>query len=49
MMEHYYPNIAWLCLNKDLFDRLHRYKTSAGYMTWERAIEELLPSGKVAE
>lgn len=42
MMEHYYPNSAWLCLRKDLFDRLSQYKTRAGISTWERALERLL-------
>jgi hypothetical protein len=23
MMEHYYPNSAWLCLRRDIFDRLY--------------------------
>lgn len=44
MMEHYYPNSAWLCLRKDLFDRLSQYKTRAGIPTWERALEALLGS-----
>ena len=28
MMEHYYPNSAWLCLRKDIFDRLFAYKSA---------------------
>ena len=35
MMEHYYPNTAWLCLRKDVFDRLYRYKSRRGLPTWE--------------
>jgi hypothetical protein len=42
MMEHYYPNSAWLCLRKDVFDRLHRFKVQAGLPTWEQALESLL-------
>jgi hypothetical protein len=42
MMEHYYPHSAWLCLDKDVFDRLLRYKASHGQPTWERALESLL-------
>jgi hypothetical protein len=42
MMEHYYPNSAWLCLRKDVFDRLHGYKMQAGLATWEQALESLL-------
>jgi hypothetical protein len=43
MMEHYYPNTAWLCLRKDVFDRLHRYKRECGLPTWEQTLESLLP------
>ena len=42
MMEHYYPNSAWLCLHKDVFDRLHRFKVEAGLPTWEQALQRLL-------
>jgi Family of unknown function (DUF6084) len=45
MMEHYYPNSAWLCLRKDVFDRLHRYRVAAGLPTWEQALEQLLLRG----
>ena len=43
MMEHYYPNIAWLSLRKDVFDRLYRYKVRRGIPTFEQAIESILP------
>ncbi len=42
MMEIYYPNSAWLCLHKDVFDRLYEYKRRGGLPTWERALENLL-------
>lgn len=42
MMEMYYPNSAWLCLRKDVFDRLHDYKKRNGIATWEQALEGLL-------
>jgi hypothetical protein len=42
MMELYYPNSAWLCLRRDAFDRLYRYKSSQGIPTWEQALEVLL-------
>jgi len=45
MMDLYYPNSAWLCLRKDVFDRLHRYKVRRGLLTWEQALESLLPAG----
>ena len=37
MMDHYYPNSAWLCLRKDVFDRLQQYKSKQGLPTWEQA------------
>jgi hypothetical protein len=46
MMELYYPNTAWLCLRKDVFDRLYRYKSEQRLPTWEQALESLLPPGK---
>jgi hypothetical protein len=42
MMEMYYPNSAWLCLRKDVFDRLARYKSQRGLPGWEQALESLL-------
>jgi hypothetical protein len=46
MMELYYPNSAWLRLNKDVFDRFRRFKIQAGHISWERAMEELLLSAE---
>ncbi len=43
MMDHYYPNTAWLCLRRDVFDRLSRYKMENAIPTWEQAIESLIP------
>jgi hypothetical protein len=44
MMDLYYPNSAWLCLRKDVFDRLQRYKSSRASLSWEQALENLLPA-----
>ncbi len=44
MIDLYYPNSAWLCLGRDAFDRLYRFKSSQGIPTWEQAIERLLDS-----
>lgn len=43
MMNHYYPNTAWLCLRKDVFDRLYRHKVRSGLTSWEQALESILP------
>jgi hypothetical protein len=42
LMELYYPNSAWLCLRKDVFDRLNQYRSRCGLPTWEQALERLL-------
>ena len=42
MMDHYYPNSAWLRLRRDVFERLYRYKMSRGIPTWEQTIESLM-------
>jgi hypothetical protein len=42
MMEIYYPNSAWLCLHKDVFDALQRFKSRRGMVSFEAAIENLL-------
>ena len=44
MMEIHYPNSAWLCLRRDVFDRLHRYKIQNGILTWEEALERVIPA-----
>jgi hypothetical protein len=42
MMDIYYPNSAWLCLRRDIFDKLAQYKMDRGIPTWEQALERLL-------
>jgi hypothetical protein len=46
MMEAYYPNTAWLCLRRDVFDQLHRFKVEQGMPTWEQTLEVLLAASK---
>ncbi|HVW86382.1 MAG TPA: DUF6084 family protein [Bryobacteraceae bacterium] len=42
LIDHYYPNSAWLTLRRDVFDRLHEFKRRHGIATWDQALEELL-------
>lgn len=42
LMEAYYPNMAWVQLRRDVFDRLYQYKMDHGIPTWEQAIERIL-------
>jgi hypothetical protein len=42
LMDLYYPNSAWLCLRRDVFDLLDRYRSRKGLSTAEQALERLL-------
>jgi hypothetical protein len=42
MMDHYYPNSAWLCLRRDVFESLLQYKVQSGIPTWEQTFERML-------
>jgi hypothetical protein len=42
LMDRYYPNSVWLCLRKDVFDRLSRCRSRLGLATWEQTLESLL-------
>lgn len=46
MMDIYYPNTAWLCMRRDVFDWLYQYKVRKGIPTWEAALEQLLADCK---
>jgi len=47
MMEVYYPGSAWLCLRRDVFERLYDYKVRHGIPTWEEALESMLAAEEV--
>ena len=42
MMDHYYPQTTWLCLHRDAFDQLYRYKCAKGLPSFEQALHHLL-------
>jgi hypothetical protein len=44
MMDIYYPNSAWLCLRRDVFESLYQYKVARGIPTWEQLFEGILPA-----
>jgi hypothetical protein len=44
MMDSYYPNAAWLCIRREVFDQLYAYKTKHGILTWEQVLERVLAS-----
>lgn len=47
MMDHYFPNSAWLRLRRDVFDRLYGYRMREGLPTWEATVESLLQAEEV--
>jgi hypothetical protein len=49
LMDAHYPEGAWLCLRKDVFDRLSLYKARRGIPTWEQALERLLAAAEEGE
>ena len=42
LIDHYYPNSAWLYLRRDVFDRLYQYKVRHAITSWEQVIERVL-------
>jgi len=42
MMDRYFPNAAWLRVQRDVFDRLHDYLARRALPSWDAALEELL-------
>jgi uncharacterized protein DUF6084 len=42
MMDRHYPNIAFMWLERGVFDRLYKFKRQCGFATWEQAMERLL-------
>jgi Family of unknown function (DUF6084) len=46
MMDLYYPNTAWLCLRRDVFEKLYEFKARRGLASWEQAVERVLSLGE---
>lgn len=44
MMDSYYPNTAWLCLGREVFDRLYAFKVRHGIPTFDQALLEVMES-----
>jgi Family of unknown function (DUF6084) len=42
LMNHHYPNSAWLTVRRDIFDRLSEFKRERSLLTWEQVFELLL-------
>ncbi|MCU1347310.1 MAG: hypothetical protein JWO56_340 [Acidobacteria bacterium] len=46
MMDLYYPGTAWLCLERQLFERFVAYKTRHGLDSFERALGNALDAAE---
>jgi hypothetical protein len=42
LMDHHYPNSAWISLARESFDRLYAFKREAGFTSWEQVVDRLL-------
>jgi hypothetical protein len=42
MMDRFFPNSAWLRLDRATFDRLHAYRARNSHLSWDDALESLL-------
>ena len=49
MMDHHWPNTAWITLHRDMFDRLCEFKRRNGLPTWDQAVERLLAAAETPE
>jgi hypothetical protein len=49
LMNHHYPNIAWLSIGRDIFDKLSEFKREYGLLTWEQVFELLLNLSRHSE
>jgi hypothetical protein len=44
LMDHHYPNSAWLSLNREVFGRLYAYRREHSLTSWDETIGQLLPA-----
>lgn len=47
-MDAYFPNAAWLRIDRDTFDELYAFKRAGGFPTWEAALARLIAEAKTA-
>jgi len=45
-IDAFFPNAAWIRVNRDLFDELRRFKMETGLPTWDAALERLCELAK---
>lgn len=47
VIQRYYPNSAWIRMQKDVFDQLYSYKRQLGSPTWDDTLLHLLQAAHV--
>jgi len=45
MMDQFYPDTAWICLPRGIFDRVNEFRARNGISSWEQTFERLLGLG----
>ena len=46
LMDHHWPNTAWITLQRNVFDRLCEFKRRNGLPNWEQTLERLLENAE---
>jgi Family of unknown function (DUF6084) len=49
LMEHHYPGVAWLTLNRATFERLYAYRRAHNLASWDEVLEQLIPVLETSE
>jgi hypothetical protein len=47
LMDHYFPGGGWLRLDRDALDRLVRFRSEHGLISWESTIEQLVTAASL--
>lgn len=47
-VDAFFPNSAWIRVNRELFDELRRFKSANGLTTWDATLERLCEQAKAA-
>jgi Family of unknown function (DUF6084) len=42
LMDFYYPNTAWLRIDREVFEEIYRYKRKNGFTGWDETLRALL-------
>jgi hypothetical protein len=48
LMQHHYPDSAWIALRRDLFDQLYEFRRREGFGSWDEVIARLLGQSAIS-